>query len=222
MRRLLPLALVWLAAACGGGPAGAPADLAVLLARAQAAMGAVETASFEMSRAGAPVIIEGLEFTSAVGQYAAPSSAQAVLQMRAGDITIQMGTISVAERTWLTNPLTGRWEELAPGTGFNPAVLFDAAAGWVALLTDLQEPSYVGAESGLDHLQGSIPPARVEVLTAGFATGQSVALDLWLDQVTGHIRRLELSTTGEAGVSDWTITLSGYGKPVQIDPPATG
>ena len=185
-------------------------------------MAAVETASFEMSRAGAAVTVEGLEFMSAVGQYAAPSSAQAVLQMRAGDITIQMGTISVGERTWLTNPLTGRWEELTPGTGFNPAVLFDTAAGWVAMLTDLQEPSYLGAENGTHHLQGMLPPARVEVLTAGFATGQSVALDLWLDEGTGHIRRLELSTTGEAGVSDWAITLSGYGEPVQVDPPATG
>jgi hypothetical protein len=222
MRRLLPLVLALLAAACGGGGTGDAVDPLALLERAQAAMGAVETASFEMSRAGAPVIVEGLEFTSAVGQYAAPSSAQAVLQMRAGDITIQMGTISVGERTWLTNPLTGRWEELAPGTGFNPAVLFDAAAGWVAMLTDLQEPSYLGGENGTHHLRGMLPPARVEVLTAGFATGQSVALDLWLEEGTGHIRRLELSTTGDAGVSDWTITLSGYGEPVQIDPPATG
>jgi len=219
MRRLLLPVVVLVAAACGGGPGGAPVDPATLLERAQAAMGAVETASFEMSRAGAPVIVEGLEFTSAVGQYAAPSSAQAVLQMRAGDITVQMGTISVGDRTWLTNPLTGRWEELIPGTGFNPAVLFDAAAGWVAMLTDLQEASYAGAENGTHHLQGKLPPARVEVLTAGFATGQSVAIDLWLDEDTAHIRRLELSTTGEAGVSDWTITLSGYGEPVEISPP---
>ncbi len=221
MRRLLPPVVVLLAAACGGGQPDAPLDPLVLLERAQVAMGAVETASFEMSRAGAPVIVEGLEFTSAVGQYAAPSSAKAVLQMRAGDITVQMGTISVGERTWLTNPLTGRWEELTPGTGFNPAVLFDTAAGWVAMLTDLQEPSYAGAENGTYHLQGRLPPARVEVLTAGFATGQSVEVDLWLDERTADIRGLELSTTGEGGVSHWTITLSGYGQPVEINPPAT-
>ncbi len=58
------------------------------------------------------------------------------------------------------------------------------------------------------------------MLTAGFAAAQSVPIDLWLDDSTGRIRRLELSTTGDAGVSDWTITLSGYDEPVEIEPPA--
>jgi hypothetical protein len=222
MRCLWPAALALLAAACGGGQEAAPLDPAPLLERAETAMAAVETASFEMSRAGAPVTIEGFEFSSAVGRYAAPASAEAVLRVRAGDITVEMGTISVGERTWLTNPLTGRWEELAPGTGFNPAVLFDAAGGWVAMLADLQNPSFVSTEDGAHYLTGTLPPGRVEVLTAGFATAQSVAVDLWLDESSGHIRRLELSTTGGAGVSDWTIALSRYGEPVQIDPPVTG
>lgn len=222
MRRLLSLVLVLLTAACGREAAEAPADLSYLLERAQAAMAAVDTASFEMTRAGAPVTIEGLEFSSAVGRFAAPDSAEAVLSMRAGDITVQMGTISVGERTWLTNPLTGRWEELTPGTGFNPAVLFDAYGGWVAMLADLRDPSFVGREGGAHHLRGALPPARVELLTAGFAADQSVVVDLWLDEDSGRIRRLEMSTAGEAGVSDWTITLSDYGEPVDIEPPATG
>lgn len=221
MKRLW-LPILALLTACGGAdspPAPNPVDL---LARAQAAMAAVETASFEMTRSGAPVTIEGFEFASAVGRYAAPAAAEAVLQMRVADITVQMGTISVGERTWLTNPLTGDWEELTPGTGFNPAVLFDAEAGWVALLADLADVSVVATEDGAHHLVGVVPPARVEVITAGFAVGQSVPLDLWLDVSTGHIRRLELSTTGDTGVSDWVITLSGYGEPVQIEPPPGG
>jgi hypothetical protein len=219
MRRLLLSALALALAACGGetAPAPAPNDL---LDQARASMAAVETASFEMTRSGAPVTIEGFEFNSAVGRYAAPASAEAVLQVRAGDITVQLGTISVAERTWLTNPLTGRWEELTPGTGFNPAVLFDPQAGWVALLADLTGVSFVATEDDGHHLTATVPPARVEVLTAGFAAAQSVPIDLWLDQSSGRIRRLELSTTGDAGVSDWSISLSGYGEPVEIEPPA--
>jgi len=207
-------------AACSGGPENAAPDPVALLAQARATMAAVETASFEMTRDGAPVTIEGFEFASAVGRYEAPASAEAVLQVRAGDITVQLGTISVDERTWLTNPLTGRWEELAPGSGFNPAVLFDPQAGWVALLGDLTGVSFVASEGSAHHLAATVPPTRVEVLTAGFAAAQSVPIDLWLDESTGHIRRLELSTTGDAGVTDWTITLSGYDEPVDIEPPA--
>ena len=218
-RRLLP-SVALLLAACSAGPESPPADPAALLDQARSAMAAVETASFEMSRAGAPVTIQGFEFNSAVGRYVAPASAEAVLQVRAGDITVQLGTISVGSRTWLTNPLTGRWEELTPGTGFNPAVLFDPDAGWVALLADLTDVTFVAAEEDGYHLTATVPPARVEVLTAGFAAAQSVPIDLWLDESSGRIRRLELSTTGDAGVSDWTITLSGYDEPVEIEPPA--
>ena len=220
-RRSLP-ALALVLAACSGAPEATPLDPGALLERTRTAMAAVETAAFEMTRAGAPVTIEGFDFTSAVGRYAAPASAEAVLQVRAAEITVQMGTISVGARTWLTNPLTGRWEELRPGTGFNPAVLFDPEAGWVALLTDLTDVTFVATEAGNHHLTATVPAARVEVLTAGFATAQSAPIDLWLDESTGHIRRLELSTSGDAGVSDWTITLSAYGEPVQIEPPAVG
>lgn len=207
-----------LAVACGG-PEAAPLDPLPLLARSRAAMVAVETASFEMTRAGAPVTIQGFEFSSAVGRYAAPSSAEAVMRVKAGDITLEMGTISVGERTWLTNPLTGRWEELTPGTGFNPAVLFDPETGWSALLADLSGVAFVATEDGTHHLTGTIPGPRVETLTAGIAAPQSVLLHLWLDEGGGLIRRLELSTTGDAGVSDWVLVLSGYGEPVQIEPP---
>jgi len=218
-RRLLPALVLVMVAACGGGPDAAPLDPLPLLAQSRAAMAAVETASFEMTRAGAPVTIEGFEFSSAVGRYAAPSSAEAVMRVKAGDITLEMGTISVADRTWLTNPLTGRWEELTPGTGFNPAVLFDPEAGWTALLADLTGVAFVATKDGAHHLTGTIPGPRVETLTAGIAEAQSVLLHLWLDESTGLIRRLELSTAGDAGVSDWVLVLSGYDEPVQIQPP---
>jgi len=222
MRRLLLLALALAVAACGGGPDAAPPDPAALLARSRAAMAAVETASFEMTRAGAPVTIEGFEFSSAVGRYAAPDSAEAVMRVKAGDITVEMGTISVGARTWLTNPLTGRWEELTPGTGFNPAVLFDPQTGWTAVLADLTEVTFVATENGIYHLSGTIPGERVETLTAGIAEAQSVTLHLWLDDPAGLITRLELSTTGDAGVSDWVLRLFDYDQPVQIEPPAAG
>ena len=222
MRRLLLSALALTAASCGGSAAPAALDPGPLLAGGVSAMGAVQTARFEMTRSGAPVTFDGLEFESAVGRYAAPASAEAVLLVRVGDIAAELGTISVGERTWLTNPATGRWEELLPGTGFNPAVLFDPSLGWVALLGDLGDVSFVATEGGRHHLAATVPAARVEALTAGLAAGQSVPMDLWLDTATGHIVRLEFSTVGEAGSSDWVITLSGFGESVQIEPPAAG
>jgi len=211
-----------LAVSCGGTPAGPGPDAAGLVSGAISAMREVASAHFEMTREGAPLTVEGLVFDSAVGRYAAPAAAEAVLRLRAGDLAVELGTVSVGERTWLTNPITGRYEELRPGSGFNPAVLFDPVAGWVALLRDLSGVALVEAGGPTHHLRGTVPPARVEALTASLAAGQSVPMDLWLDAGTLRIVRLEFSTVGDAGRSDWVITMSDFGAPVQIDPPVEG
>ncbi|MBN2114373.1 MAG: LppX_LprAFG lipoprotein [Acidimicrobiia bacterium] len=216
------LFLVALLTAACGDTATPPPDAAALVQGAVAAMQSVASARFEMTRAGAPITVEGLVFDSAVGRYAAPAAAEAVLRMRAGDLTVQLGTISMGERTWLTDPLTNRWHELRPGSGFNPAVLFDPDDGWVALLGDLSAVRGVPAEAGTYRLAGRVPAARVEALTAGLAPGQEVPVDVWLDASTLHIIRLEFSTVGDEGKSDWVIVMSDFDLPVQIDPPAVG
>ena len=113
-----------------------------------------------MTRAGAPVTVEGLVFDSAVGRYGAPAAAEAVLRVHAGEIAVELGTVSIGDQTWLTDPLTGRWHELRAGSGFNPAVLFDPDFGWVALLTDLTEVTLVEAGGDTHHLSGLVPAAR--------------------------------------------------------------
>jgi lipoprotein LprG len=221
MRRGAVLALAVLAAACGGSPAPPP-EAATLVAGAVTAMQAVTSAHFEMTHQGAPVIVQGLAFDSAVGRYAAPDAAEAVLSMQAGDLTVQLGTVSVGARTWITNPLTGRWEGLRAGTGFNPAVLFDADLGWVALLRDLDGVTLVAAGGPTHRLSGRVPAARVEAITAGLAAGQAVPIDIWLDAATGHIVRLEFSTVSDTGRSDWVIVMSDFGAPVTIEAPEGG
>jgi hypothetical protein len=222
VRRLPALALALLATACGDAPSTPAADPAALVAGAVSAMEAVSSAHFEMTRSGAPITVEGLIFDRAVGRYAAPAAAEAVLSMHARDVAVQLGTISMDEHTWITDPITGRWHELRLGSGFNPAVLFDPAVGWVALLNDLRGVAVEGRGGDTHHLAATIPAARVEAITAGLAAAQEVALDMWLDASTLHIVRLEFSTDGADGRSDWVIVMSDFGAPVQIDPPAAG
>ncbi len=157
VRRLPALALALLAAACGDAPSTPAADPAALVAGAVSAMEAVSSAHFEMTRSGAPITVEGLIFDRAVGRYAAPAAAEAVLSMHAGDVAVQLGTISMDERTWITDPITGRWHELRLGSGFNPAVLFDPAVGWVALLNDLRGVTVEGQGGDTHHLAGNDP-----------------------------------------------------------------
>ena len=229
MRRVaLPIVLSVVLVSCGGGAEAPPDpdfDVDALIARAAAAMGTVETARFTMERGGAAVEFAGIEFAAAEGQYAAPDRARALLQVRVADLSAELGTIAVGEQVWLTNPLTGAWEEIAPGTGFNIATVFDPEVGWVPLLTeDLSDVTYLGPRDGAggrrEAIRGSISEGRVEFLTAGLVTAQSVDAEIWIDPAAGHITRVEFETDLDGAVSTWLIEMREFDAPVTIDPPA--
>jgi len=228
-RAAVALTIALLAAACGGGQATSPpepsTDVDALIAQAADAMTRLQTARFTMERTGAPVEVAGLEFVSAEGQYAAPAAALALLQVRVSDLSVEVGTIAIEERVWLTNPLTGRWEEIPEGTGFNIAIIFDAEVGWVPLLTeDLSDIVYLGVQDdgrGARHvIHGSIAAVRVEFLTAGLVEAQSVESDIWIHPESGHITMVEFATDDGGAITEWVIRLSEFDEPVTIDPPA--
>ena len=229
MRRLILFCafLLLAAPACGGDaePVPAPPGADELVQRTAAAMSALQSARFEMSGSGAPITISGLVFERAVGRYAAPDAADALLTMRGGDLTVELGTISVGQHTWLVNPLTRKWEELGVGTGFNPATMFDAETGWRAVLLNLVDPALGETRkvSGEQRwvLTGTLPAQEIETLTAGIAGGSAVPVTFFVDPATARLTRLEFSTAGDAGVSDWVIEMSDFDEPVTVVPPST-
>ncbi len=220
-RRILVLTFVALVG-CGPGDEAAPAlEAEEVVRRASAAMAAMESASFEMEVRGAPVEIEGLRFAGARGDYSAPASAAAVLEMRVGTATFEMSTIAVGSRTWLTDPLTGTWSELPTGLGFNPAIVF-GSEGWVSLLTKDLDGAAVGSRDGNYLLAGSVGKERVELLTGGIVADQQVSIELVIDSDTFHVLKAEFSTESDQGTSDWYIELSNFDRGVTIEPPVTG
>lgn len=214
------IALCVAAAACGGSSSDTTLpDVDTLLDDSAAAMTALDFAGYEISTEGAPVTIEGLTFRAAKGSYAAPDAARAILTMRAVGLTVDLATISIGERTWLTHPLTGQWEELRAGTGFNPAVFF-GPEGWAPLLTeDMSDAAVTGVDDGEYTVVGRAAEHRVEFLTAGVASDQDVDIVLRIDTETLFLTHAEFSTVGEEGTTDWEIRLYDFDEPVAIEPP---
>lgn len=192
-----------------------------LLESSAIAMAELESASFQMERTGAPVTIERMTFDQAAGQYAAPNNARALLGMRAGDLVVELGTISTGGRTWLTNPLTGDWEVIDPDLAFNPALIFDPETGWPAVLAEVSDPEYVGRAGDRHHVRGTVPGERIGTLMAGLAAPEPAVLEMQFDVESTRLVRVEFDTTGENGTSSWVIDLDAFDEPVQIEPPAT-
>lgn len=220
-RRILALAVVAFTACGSGEEATSTLESEQVVAGASAAMAAIESAAFEIELRGAPVEIEGLEFVRAKGDYSAPSSAAAVLEMRVGTVTVEMSTISIEDRTWLTDPITAAWGELPQGVGFNPAIVF-GAEGWVALLAEDLSGVAVRREGGIYRLNGPVSARRVERLTAGIVTDQQVDIGLSVDSATLHVLTADFVTESAGGSTDWHIQLGSFDRTVVIEAPTTG
>lgn len=211
-----PIALGLLMVSCSADHGPLP-DAGDLRHRTTDAMAAVETAGFELTVSGASVYVGPTEMLSAEGVYVAPDSARAVLGMRVGVVSVDMATVSIGPRTWLTDPLSGRWNELDPGTGFNPAVVF-GDEGWPALLRDLDNATVDHHDNGF-LLEGTAPSATVRVLTSGIAGDDDVDIALVIDADTDRILEARFSTDGPDGVTDWVILLGPYDEPATVEPP---
>jgi lipoprotein LprG len=214
---------------CGGStPASTlPPDPEPVLEAAAAAMGSVDYVRFKIARGGAPVYIDSLQtlnFSTAEGQFAAPSSANALVTLAVGNLNAQIGAIAIEGQTWLTNPITGDWEEAPEGYEFDPATLFDPDLGWRPLLAaGLSDVEWIGEESRNSepryHIRASADEDRVALILAGLINKQPVTLDMWIDPETGYVREAELATVFEGQISDWDIEFTEFGVPVEIAPP---
>ena len=192
-------------------------------------MGSIESVRFRIERSGAPVYIDPLQtlnFSVAEGQFAAPSSASALVTLAVGTINAQIGAIAIDGVTWLTNPITGAWEDAPEGYDFDPSTLFDPELGWRPLLADgLSDVEWIGEESrnGEDryHIRAQADEDRVALILAGLIRRQPVAIDMWIEPQSGYVREAELSTVFEGQTSDWIIEFTEFGDPVEITPPDT-
>ena len=225
------------AAGCSsGGEAESPPDSppptiaqtqAEVLAAAAVAMGTVDTVSFAIERSGAPVYIDSLDiiaFNRAEGRFAAPTSADALVTVEAAGFNTEIGAIAFEGTTWLSDPISGKFT-VAPGSyAFDPVSLFDPTIGWRPLLENgLTEIEWRGLDeaTGRYRFSGVADPDRLEVITAGLVRDQEVVLDLALDSRTGTVMEVTFSTVYEGATSDWLLTFSGYGEPVDVNPPPT-
>lgn len=215
---------------CGEDPepegAPLPAVAATIVDAAADAMGEVTSVRFQVELAGAAVFVdtfESLALDKLVGRFSAPGSADAALTVTVdGSLTTKLGAVAIDGTVWLSNPVTGTFETLPPGYDIDPTTFFDPEDGWRPLLAELRDVELVGEEDRGGkryHIRGVAPADRVEIISAGLVEDQDVPIDLWLRRDTGLVTAAEFSTVLDAGVTDWVLELSDYGRDFSIKAP---
>ena len=230
---LLGVLVLVMVCSCSSGDDGettaattVPPTAEAVLERSASAMADVRFVAFELQRTGAEVALDPggqLVFDSAEGRYAAPSSSEARIEVTAAGFHTRVAAVVIDGETWITNPLTGRWEDAPASLSFDPAVLFDPTTGWPALLRDgLESPQLVDDGQGdRQHVRGTLPGPQVSTLTGGLAD-RSTEVDLWIDAGTGQVDECRFEAPTDDGTSAWTLELKDYGEQTTIERPELG
>ena len=232
----LSLFVILLGVGCAPEPTVTPTptpDPQALAALAGSAMQKVEWLHFVIERNGSPAYIdaeETLVFRRAEGDYAAPDRLQAAVKVMAAGFVTEIQVVSVQNKQWMTNLLTGQWEELPAGWELGPSALFDAQVGIPHLMTR----GLIAAKTRLDgpaefedldgtfwHLTSETTGEQVHTMSGGLIPSGPADLEAWIDPTTFliHRVRLVLPESDPEEPMEWIIELSLFDEPLDIQPP---
>jgi len=201
----LSLFVILLGVGCAPEPTVTPTpapDPLALAAQAGSAMQTVKWLHFVLERNGSPAYIDAektLVFRRAEGDYAAPDRLQAAVKVMAAGFVTEIQVISVQNKQWMTNLLTGQWEELPAGC---PA-------------------GFDGLDGTFWHLTSETTGEQVHAMSGGLIPSGPAELEAWIDPTTFliHRVRLVLPESDPEEPMEWIIELSLFDEPLDIQPP---
>jgi hypothetical protein len=205
--------------ACGRGEPEA-LDARQVAERAADALEAAEHLHFTIERSGflAPT---ALALRQAEGDVLMPDRIRALVQASTFGIVSEIGVVVIGDQQWMTNPLSGRWEALAPGEApLNLRMLFDPDQGVQGLLRR-GEWTQAATESGQYVLRATFQGEQLAAMTSGLVAGGAVEVETRInadDFMLTEARLVERDSSPEDPTT-WLIRLTRPGTPVEIAPP---
>lgn len=218
---LLPLVL----AACGTPSTPTPEpppDPRILLDHAAERLVALRTVAFDLQhQEGSTQLFPGVEMTRAFGETEIGKGFRFTVEARLGSSYFETHAVVLDGRTYMTNFLTGTWEEVAPGS--LPFNFSDVGRSLADVLQDVRDPELVGEEpiDGRDayRIQGRSWSQDLRVLVPNAGDGYDIVMELWVDRDSGALTYATL--TGPLVDTDVpevvrALSLTGLDQPVEI------
>lgn len=221
-------------------PAPEPPSATEVLDAAAKAMAAVESGHMEIDTAleAAPGVTEENIRQRLAGDFQVPGSSHFTISVMSPGVTIEYELITAGGRSYLKNPLTGRWEPRFYEQAPSYQELLDAGVFGAGLGPEVIEGFTLAGE---EMLGGALSGERVYYLS-GPVSGETLAqllddpetregtgeVEYWIGVYDFLVRktviRFTLPVDDDAAEADaftgWVaITLSDFGKPVDIQAP---
>ncbi len=204
-------------------PTPTPIDVAALLARSGEATSALNTFRFQLehNREGGTPLTETLTVTEADGRVVNPDAVSIEFAGTVGNFAVRSGLITLGDDSYMTNPLTGVWEQVAREV--SPLGFFDPQLGIGSMMTEVRSPVLAEKSDTEFVIEGALPVEALEPLLGGsLMEGNTVNVRLTIDSDSLFLQRAILDGRLTAIEPDGvvrTITLSEFNEQVTIEPP---
>jgi len=222
-RRLLPLVLASvLLAACSSGDDASTEDVdpVALLDSAATRLESVESFHFVIEfEDGSAEIVRGLAMERAEGNVVVPDEIDAQVNASVGPINAEIGIIVADGQGYLTNPLTGRWEQ----EDISVADVFDLQTGVTSIMRSAQDPEVTGSENvdGVStyRVEATLPSSELSLIP-GVRQNQTLDATAWIGVDDPLVHRVRIvGAMFDENESTVTLDLSDFDQPVEIEPP---
>lgn len=214
-----------LVAACGGDGGADVGDVdadAVLEASADRMEGLQSFHFVVEHENGTTPIVRGLGMTAAEGDVVGAGRMRLDVTARLGTTNVRVGIVVLPEASYISNPITGRWEE----EEIDVREIFDPATGVTGLMRQVTEVEAVDREEvdGIDAyvLESSVDAGNLTPFVSTAQPGTPVDVRVWVGVEDPVVHRIEVA--GRVAPDDADdivrrITLSRFDEPIEIAAP---
>ena len=172
---------------------------------------------------GSTEISPGFYIEDAAGYVVNPDKMSLEILGRLGkNFVIKAQVIAHGDRVFMTNPLSGKWEDLSESV--NPFKFFSPSKGVASMMSQAKGTQLFGAKEGdgTYRLKGALPTSALSVLLGDTLSDASVSCELTVEGETMFLK--EARIVGKVISSDQeefvrVITISAFNEPVSIEIP---
>jgi hypothetical protein len=201
---------------------------AALLEMASMRLAEIPTVHFALEVQGETFIDTGrnIRLLGAEGDLQRPDRVHTTFQAEVLNRAISLQLITIGNRSWTTNILTGEWENAPVEFAYRPDILFSTQDGIGPVMGRVEDVARLEDEDVAGrptyHLRATVDQSIVGPLTYHTITGSPVTVDLWIDRETHDLLRARISEPPgpeRPNPAVWTLDLSHHGEELAIAPP---
>ena len=207
-------------------PTPTPINVEDLLRRSGEATSRLNTFHFRLEHndEGSTPFSDTLDIIEAEGDVVSPDSVSIDFSGRfGGRFAMRASLITIGDDSYMTNPLSGNWEEVAAEV--SPLGFFDPQQGIGAMMTGLRNPILTSKDGTEFRIEGDLDVQALRPLLGSVTQDGIVRVEVTLDKDTLYLKKAVIEGRATASEPDGvvrTITLSGYDEPISIIAPDTG